>query len=171
MQVRCQILIHVNGSEKMLDKIFQSLNQLLAMDSPEDDEKQRLISENPDATIRALAGKLSTRDVLIVATVHKNSPYPQKELPAAVNTSQPTASRAVERLIDLGLLVRTRLPNNKKQWQLVLTVLGQQIAEAKVEYDQDLKAQARIVASHYSAEELSRFNDFLTEILEIKTKT
>ncbi|KRL07328.1 hypothetical protein FD38_GL000242 [Levilactobacillus zymae DSM 19395] len=69
------------------------------------------------------------------------------------------------------MLVRTRLPNNKKQWQLVLTVLGQQIAKAKVKYDQDLRAQARIIASHYSAEELSRFNDFLTEILEIKTKT
>ncbi|WP_318767407.1 MarR family winged helix-turn-helix transcriptional regulator [Lactiplantibacillus carotarum] len=155
----------------MIDEIFRSLNQLLSMDSSEDDEKQRLIAQNPDTAIQALNGQLTTRDVLVIATIGKNSPYPQKDLHTAVHTSQPTASRAVERLITLGLIERTRLPNNKKEWQLVLTVSGQHLAQTKAAYDQDLKAQAGIVASHYSTQELTRFNDFLTEIIELKTKT
>nr|WP_246287279.1 MarR family transcriptional regulator [Lacticaseibacillus absianus] len=118
--------------------------------------------------MQALAGQLSTRDVLIVATVAAAQPYPQKALHSAVNTSQPTASRAVERLRKLGLLTRDRIPNNHKEWQLTLTPLGAEVAAAKQALDHALRQQAEAVAAHYTPTELARFKQFVDEIVALK---
>lgn len=153
----------------MINELLHSINQLLAADGTDDAEKRRVLATSPDPALQALSGQLSTRDVLIVATVAAAAPYPQKALPAQVNTSQPTASRAVERLIKLGLLTRTRIPNNQKEWQLALTPLGAQVAAAKQALDRDLRRQADEIASHYTAAELARFNQFLQEILALRS--
>lgn len=152
----------------MLSDILESINQLLALDTNDDAEKQQVFDHADDPQLQALSGKLSTRDVLIVATVALDDPYPQKSLPAQVNTSQPTASRAVARLVKLNLMLRQRIPSNQKEWQLSLTPLGQKVARAKQALNQTLLQQAEGVASHYTPEELQRFDQFINEIIALK---
>jgi DNA-binding MarR family transcriptional regulator len=154
---------------KMLPELLRSINHLLALDNNDDAEKQQVLEQATDPQLKALDGQLSTRDVLIIATVAQGEPYPQKALPAQVNTSQPTASRAVERLVKLGLLQRQRIPSNQKEWQLTLTALGQKVAAAKQALNQNLQQQAEVVASHYTPEELKRFDQFINELIALKT--
>lgn len=152
----------------MLPDILQSINQLLALDTNDDAEKQQVFAQSDDPELQALSNKLSTRDILIIATIAQADPYPQKALPQQVNTSQPTASRAVERLVKLHLVLRQRIPNNQKEWQLALTPLGQKVATAKQALNQTLLKQAAVVASHYTPEELQRFDQFIQEIIALK---
>jgi DNA-binding MarR family transcriptional regulator len=153
----------------MINEILQSINQLLALDSTDDAEKERLLKKNSEADIRQLAGHLTTRDILILAKIAQTSPYLQKDLHRQINISQPTASRAVDRLIKLDLLTRTKMAHNQKEWQLALTPLGQRIAILKQNLDQARQAQAATIASHYTAAELAKFNQFIQEIIALKT--
>ena len=152
----------------MIDAILQSINTLLAQDSNDDAEKRALLGNSNNLELRKLAGKLNTRDILVVANVHGQSPLPQKHLPALIKMSQPTATRAVQRLVQQGLLIRSRIPNNDKEWQLTLTPLGEEVAAAKRDLDQQLHAKAQAIAAHYSDEELARFNEFIGEIINLK---
>lgn len=152
----------------MIQDILQSINKLLAMDSADDAEKDQFITNSRDPEVRRLSGKLSTRDVLIVAEVAKAAPFPQKALGEKINSSQPTISRAVSHLTKLGLLTRMRIPTNKKEWQLAPTDLGHKIAKGKKALDKGMNSEAAKIASHYTEEELARFNEFINEIIALK---
>ncbi|WP_164511939.1 MarR family transcriptional regulator [Lacticaseibacillus daqingensis] len=148
--------------------LLRVINQLLALDDRDDAQKTQLIAHHKDARVRALAGKLTTRDILMLATIAQQVPYPQKALAAAVNTSQPTASRAVTRLHRLGLLTRTRIPTNQKEWQLTLTSLGQILAAAKTAHDQRLAQRAAAITAAYSQSELARFTQLLQALIALQ---
>lgn len=148
----------------MIDSILNTLNTLLAEDSNDDGQKTALLSKNRDPALRALAGKLSTRDILTLAIIGDAQPLPQKQLAPQLPMSQPTTSRTVTRLTDLGLISKMRIPDNQKEWQLSLTPLGETIAAAKRAFDADKHARAAVIASHYTDTELARFDQFLREI-------
>ncbi len=88
-----------------------------------------------------------------------------------VGTSQATASRAVSRLADNELLIRERMPDNAKEWQLRLTTNGAELARLKGLLDERLHQAALQVASHYTPAELTRFNQLLGELLQLSSKT
>lgn len=151
----------------MIDEILERLNQFIAQDGSADGEKRWAEQQTRNPNVRALIHRLSTRDILIVATVGQHSILPQKELPALVHTSQATASRAVTRLAGAGLVIRERMPDNAKEWQLRLTADGTEVARLKSLLDKRLRGAAAVVASHYSEAELARFNEMLGEILQL----
>jgi DNA-binding MarR family transcriptional regulator len=153
---------------QMINQILQSFNILFALDDNQDADKTHLLTDSNDPELQRLAGLLSTRDALIIAKISQQTPFPQKELTTAVRISQPTASRTVKHLATLGLINRERMTTNKKEWQLVLTPLGTKVASAKKALDISLSAQVSDIASHYTEEELKRFNEFINEIINLK---
>lgn len=152
----------------MIDEILQSINTLLAQDSDDDAEKIALLGNSDNPALQQLNGKLNTRDILVIAAVTAQSPLAQKQLPGLIKMSQPTATRAVQRLVRQGLLVRSRIPNNAKEWQLTPTKLGTEVAMAKQSLDRQLHTKAEVIASHYSPEELAKFNQFIGEIINLR---
>jgi DNA-binding MarR family transcriptional regulator len=151
----------------MLEAILNSINTLLAQDTRGDAQKTKLFTQSADPELRALAGKLDTRDILLLATIGVAEPLPQKMLTSCLPLSQPTASRTVTRLSKLGLLLKERIPANQKEWQLRLTPLGSEIAVLKQQFDAERQQQAALIASHYTDAELARFNELLQELIKM----
>ncbi|KRM87582.1 MarR family transcriptional regulator [Lacticaseibacillus thailandensis] len=155
----------------MIDDILDYLNQFIARDGTDDLERRWVAQQTHNAAVQALLPHLRTRDIRIVAAVGQHQPLPQKKLPMLVGTSQATASRAVSRLADNELLIRERMPDNAKEWQLRLTTNGAELARLKGLLDERLHQAALQVASHYTPAELTRFNQLLGELLQLSSKT
>jgi DNA-binding MarR family transcriptional regulator len=152
----------------LIDQLMSELNQFIAQDSVDDQEKQWAMRQTTDPQLQAVLKQLSTTDIKMIAVLGQVGASRAKALPAPTGLSQATISRRLTKLARLGLAVKYRDLTNNKEVLVRLTPTGQQVAQLHTQLDAAIAQQAQAIADDYSDAELARFVTLMKRIREIR---
>lgn len=152
----------------LIDQLMSELNQFIAQDSVDDQEKQWAMHQTTDPQLQAVLKQLSTTDIKMIAVLGQVGASRAKALPAPTGLSQATISRRLTKLARLGLAVKYRDLTNNKEVLVRLTPTGQQVAQLHTQLDAAIAQQAQAIADDYSDAELERFVTLMKRIREIR---
>lgn len=143
------------------NNILQELRKFAAA-SRELTESQvlHLTSSNQDLT--ALFKKLTKVDLEILSSLTENLRI--KDLTEKIDFTQSAISKAVKRLENLNLVNRLTNQNNKKEFFIERTEIGQQLAEIRAQYRAEMNARFDQLVVKFDEKELKTIEKFLTEI-------
>ncbi|MBU7472568.1 MarR family transcriptional regulator [Lactiplantibacillus pentosus] len=152
----------------LINQLMSELNQFIAQDSVDDQEKQWAMRQTTDPQLQAVLKQLSTTDIKMIAVLGQVGASRAKALPAPTGLSQATISRGLTKLARLGLAVKYRDLTNNKEVLVRLTPTGQQVAQLHTQLDAAIAQQAQAIADDYSDAELARFVTLMKRIRKIK---
>lgn len=156
------------NKSKNAKSIMTNIGNLLSQDSTNDQEKNWLLTQTDNSELKdALAG-LSTQDLKVLNKIGNQERVLIKSLPAAVDLSQPTISRMMNRLEKKNILEKYRTVKNNKEILVRLTPLGEKIADLHTQLDNHILQNVDNILSDYSDEEIEHFIEILSKIQKIK---
>ncbi|WP_429971818.1 MarR family winged helix-turn-helix transcriptional regulator [Fructilactobacillus sp. Tb1] len=144
------------------------LTKFLNQDHDNDDEKSWMIAQTDNPTTKKLLSKLSTRALETIEVIGKSNKIHIKDIPELVGASQPTISRMMVKLDDMGIVNVTFLSENKKEKIVTLTKSGMEIFDLHDQLEDHLQDKLTSIFNHYSADELKLFSKLMRNINEIK---
>ena len=152
----------------LINQLMTELNQFIAQDSVNDQEKQWALRQTTDSQLQSVLKQVSTTDIKVIAYLGQHGPERAKALPGPLNLSQATISRGLTKLARLGLATKYRDLSNNKEVLVRLTSLGQAVTDLHTKLDAAIATQAQAIANDYSDVELKRFVSLMRRIREIQ---
>ncbi|GKT03898.1 MarR family winged helix-turn-helix transcriptional regulator [Furfurilactobacillus entadae] len=156
-------------NQNQAQQTMAQINHLLTQDGNADLEKQWL-EQQAEAQPELLDAirQLTTQDFRVIAEIDRAQEIHIKALPALTALSQPTISRIITRFTTATLLEKYQKPDNKKDFLVRLTPLGQQVADLHRHLDQQLLTQVANILDAFPDDEVTHFNQMLTKIGQIQ---
>ncbi|KRM67512.1 hypothetical protein FD06_GL000663 [Apilactobacillus ozensis DSM 23829 = JCM 17196] len=157
------------GVENLPDvkHLKQALDNLINQDSQQDHEKAWLIEHMDNENARNVINKLSTRDLHVIAEIYQSQPMQVKRLPDKLKLSQPTISRAINKLAGMNVLSRYKATHNGKEIIVNLTSLGNKIAEIHAQLELHINHRLTQALAKYSSEEINQVTEVLQKLSKV----
>lgn len=149
--------------EKYAPKITKLLGKFLNHDQKSNSDRRWMLDKlNDKPNLQSILKKLQTQDIHILAILlNINGPYSIKKLPTEIGISQPSISRAIMRLDKYNLVKKVHPQDNSKEYVLILTENGEEIAKVHQQLQEEIINQLKNILSQYSTDNIKTFIDIL----------
>ncbi|APX71120.1 hypothetical protein M5C72_10130 [Companilactobacillus allii] len=151
-----------------MENIIELLNQFLANDSKNDQEKKWALDQTNDPRLKNIIKQCDTREFRLVGLFKNSDTILLKSLPEKLKVSQATSSRSATKLQRLKVIDKFKDEDNKKEWQLRLTSEGQELLKVKIKLDKITLLSLQKATSKFSDEDIRTIIDFLRIIVNDK---
>ena len=144
--------------ENYAKNITKLLGNFLNHKQNDNSEKDWMINHLTNSQLQAKLNKLQTQDVHILTILVKSEKeYNIKQLPAKIGISQPSISRAINRLTKYELIKKYHPKDNSKEYVIALTNDGRSIAAVHQKMQNKLIHDMQKRLEDFSNQELQTF--------------
>lgn len=149
--------------EMLVSQILEHTEQLIKKFSDGDDEeKQWLIKTVDSPVLKSILPNMTVLMLHVLDAIGKYEPVNGITISNKMDIPKGTVSKITRKLIELQLIKRGRLPNNKKEIIFQTTTLGNELFETHKELHTKIEKNMIRFLSQYESHDLN----FVTNLLE-----
>lgn len=149
--------------EMLVSQILDHTEQLIKKFSDGDDEeKQWLIKTVDSPVLKSILPNMTVLMLHVLDAIGKYEPVNGITISNKMDIPKGTVSKITRKLIELQLIKRGKLPNNKKEIIFQTTILGHELFETHKELHTKIEKNVIRFLSQYESHDLN----FVTNLLE-----
>ncbi|QJD82948.1 MarR family transcriptional regulator [Cohnella herbarum] len=154
------------NKDRLIKHFLESMNEIhLRFQSEEDEEKQWLIQNSPNAVVAELMKEMTVLMLHVLDAIGKHEPINGITISKKFGISKGTVSKITRKLVEKQIISIEYLPDNKKEILFRTTLLGKEIYRLHQALHHLIDSGANRFLQKYNESELQFLVNALGEIL------
>lgn len=153
--------------EILVSQILEHTEQLIKKFSDGDDEEKRWLIKTVDSPVlKSILPNMTVLMLHVLDAIGKYEPVNGITISNKIDIPKGTVSKITRKLIELKLIKRGRLPNNKKEIIFQTTPLGNELFETHKELHTKIEKNVIRFLSQYESHDLNFVTNLLKNMLK-----
>ncbi|GFZ30835.1 hypothetical protein CSC2_13610 [Clostridium zeae] len=156
------------NKEKLIKEIRMQFSNTVARHASEEDDEKKWLLENCNSTVNAeILQEISGIGLHVLDAIGRFEPVNSITISKETAIPKGTVSKIIKKLISKKLIIKTPLPNNKKESNFYITPLGKELFELHEALHKQIDSGINSFLKKYDHTELQFLIRFLKDFQEV----